>query len=144
MALILIIYCSLIFFFCQFLEDAAGLAKLHGKEIFVDRIKYLNIDKVGVDYKIGRARFRIRDQGTGSKILSEAINNFLNHNWREVLEEMKHTASSAIEKYVKQIVNKALLKIPVDLWLLEETGDRIPVTLKKWQLYELGKAKSRV
>ncbi|KAK6633523.1 hypothetical protein RUM44_004130 [Polyplax serrata] len=101
-------------------EDASGLAKLYGKEVVVNNVKYMKIEHVGVDFKVGKARFKIRDHGSGTRVLSEAINNFLNQNWKEVLEEMKHTASAAIGKFVKQIINTALLKVPLHLWLTED------------------------
>ena len=107
-------------FFFFFPEDASGLAKMQGKEIVKDGVKYMKVDRAAIDFKVGKARFRIRDHSPGNKVLSEAINNFLNQNWKEVLEELKYTVSSALEKYLKQILNTALLKVPLNLFLVDE------------------------
>lgn len=93
---------------------------MQGKEIVKDGVKYMKVDRAAIDFKVGKARFRIRDHSPGNKVLSEAINNFLNQNWKEVLEELKYTVSSALEKYLKQILNTALLKVPLNLFLVDE------------------------
>lgn len=104
----------------------------------------MKMDKVTIDFKVGKARFKVRDRSSTSRVLGkllkivlsrqnfstiitknlsflgEAINNFLNQNWREVIDEMKYTAGNAIGKYFKQILNSALLRVPLNYWLIED------------------------
>lgn len=52
-------------------------------------------------------------------LAGEAMNRFLNENADVIIEEMKPAAAASISRHFTGFLNKAFLKIPVDIWLTE-------------------------
>lgn len=101
--------------------DISSIAKLYGKEVTgEDGVKYMNIEKLGVDFTLKNARFKVRDNVNTGNILGEAINQFLNQNANELVQEMRPAASQSISKLFKRILDQAFSRIPLDTWLLNE------------------------
>lgn len=101
--------------------DISSIAKLYGKEVTgEDGLKYMNIEKLGVDFTLKNARFKVRDNVNTGNILGEAINQFLNQNANELVQEMRPAASQSISKLFKRILDQAFSRIPLDTWLLNE------------------------
>lgn len=45
------------------------------------------------------------------------MNQFLNQNYKEIIDEMKPAASSSIAKHFMAFLNNAFTKIPMKVWL---------------------------
>ncbi|XP_067014618.1 protein takeout [Anabrus simplex] len=97
--------------------DVAALAKIHGKEVVNNGTNYMKVDKLLVDFSLGKSRFRIRDHLNGGNVLGEAMNQFLNQNAQEIIQEMKPAATQSIARHFKSFLNNAFLKVPIALWL---------------------------
>lgn len=101
--------------------DISSIAKLYGKQVKgKDDVNYMNIEKLGVDFTLKNARFKVRDNVNTGNILGEAINQFLNQNANELVQEMRPAASQSISKLFKKILDSAFSHIPMDTWLLNE------------------------
>ncbi|KAL0849878.1 hypothetical protein ABMA28_011810 [Loxostege sticticalis] len=98
-------------------SDVAAIAKIFGKEIERDQVKYMMADRLLVDFKLRGARFKVRDTVNHGSVIGEAMNQFLNNNAAEIIDEMRPAASLAIAKHFQAFVNAAFTKIPMDVWL---------------------------
>ncbi|KAL3282203.1 hypothetical protein HHI36_005397 [Cryptolaemus montrouzieri] len=98
--------------------DVDGAAKIYGKEVTnKEGVKFMKIDKMYVDFKFAKSRFRIKDVINHGNIIGEAMNQFLNNNSDEIIKEMKPAATTAIAKQFKTFLNAAFLQLPLKLWL---------------------------
>ncbi|CAH0558251.1 unnamed protein product [Brassicogethes aeneus] len=97
--------------------DVDAAAKIFGKEVLRDGERYMRIDKMLVDFRLQKSRFRIRDIINHGNVIGEAMNQFLNNNSEEIIKEMKPAANAAIAKHFKGFLNSAFLKIPLPIWL---------------------------
>nr|CAD7594824.1 unnamed protein product [Timema genevievae] len=105
--------------FTAIFQDVTAVAKLHGKEVTMDDKKYMKVEKLLVDFTLGKSHFRIRDFLNGGNVLGEAMNQFLNQNANEIIKEMKPAAAHSIGRHFKEFLNTAFLKIPINVWLLD-------------------------
>nr|XP_022919098.1 circadian clock-controlled protein-like [Onthophagus taurus] len=95
-------------------------ARIYGKEIIKDNEKYMKIDKLNVDFKLQKSRFRVRDIVNHGNVIGEAMNQFLNNNSDEIINEMKPAASLSIARHFKNFLNNAFLRLPIRVWLPDE------------------------
>ncbi|KAF7266253.1 hypothetical protein GWI33_020290 [Rhynchophorus ferrugineus] len=103
-------------FWAIFLEvDAA--TKIIGKEFTKDNVRYMKVDKMLVDFRLKKSRFRIRDIVNHGNVIGEAMNNFLNTNSEEIISEMKPAAKASIAKHFKGFLNEAFTRLPLKVWL---------------------------
>ncbi|XP_055696465.1 protein takeout-like isoform X1 [Lutzomyia longipalpis] len=105
-------------FWTEFLNISA-IGKLYGREVERDGEKYMNIDKIFLDFNMKNARFKVKDNINNGNVLGEAINQFLNSNAHELVQEMRPAASQSIAKLAKQLINSAFNRIPLRVWLLD-------------------------
>nr|CAD7203963.1 unnamed protein product [Timema douglasi] len=61
--------------FTAIFQDVTAVAKLHGKEVTMDDKKYMKVEKLLVDFTLGKSRFRIRDFLNGGNVLGEFSSN---------------------------------------------------------------------
>ncbi|KAJ0181379.1 hypothetical protein K1T71_003464 [Dendrolimus kikuchii] len=97
--------------------DVAAIAKVFGKEIEKENVKYMSADRMLVDFKLRSSRFKVRDTVNHGSVIGEAMNQFLNNNAAEIIEEMRPAASVSIAKHFQSFLNAAFTKIPIDVWL---------------------------
>ncbi|KAJ2943930.1 hypothetical protein O0L34_g8251 [Tuta absoluta] len=97
--------------------DVAAIAKIYGKEIEKEGVKYMAADRLVVDFKLRGARFKVRDTVNHGSVIGEAMNQFLNNNAAEIIDEMRPAASISIAKHFQSFLNAAFTKIPMDVWL---------------------------
>ncbi|CAK1600172.1 unnamed protein product [Parnassius mnemosyne] len=97
--------------------DVAAIAKIYGKEVERENVKYMVIERLLVDFKLKNSRFNIRDTVNHGSVIGEAMNQFLNNNAPEIIDEMRPAASMAIAKHFQTFLNAAFSKIPIELWL---------------------------
>ncbi|KAL1491151.1 hypothetical protein ABEB36_011791 [Hypothenemus hampei] len=103
-------------FWAIFLDiDAA--TKIYGKEFLKDGVRYMKIDKMLVDFRLKKSRFRIRDLINNGNVIGEAMNNFLNNNSEEIIKEMKPAARLSLAKHFKGFLNSAFMNLPLKIWL---------------------------
>lgn len=97
--------------------NITGIGKIYGVEVVKNDVVFMKTERLGVDFKLGKARFKIKDYINGNNVLGEAMNQFLNENAIEIVEEMKPAAAQAISKHFKNFLNGAFLQIPLKVWL---------------------------
>nr|XP_018916383.1 PREDICTED: circadian clock-controlled protein-like [Bemisia tabaci] len=98
-------------------SNVTALAKLYGQEVYKENVTFMKTDRLGVNFKLSKSNFRIKDFLNGNNVIGEAMNLFLNQNAKEIIEEMKPAASQAIGKHFKNFLNSAFLQIPLAVWL---------------------------
>ncbi|CAH1369259.1 hypothetical protein MTP99_010726 [Tenebrio molitor] len=98
--------------------DVDAAARIFGKEFQdKDNTRYMKIEKLLIDFRLQKSRFRVRDNINHGNIIGEAMNQFLNNNANEIIAEMKPAANAAIAKHFKAFLNGAFLKLPLKVWL---------------------------
>ncbi|XP_050310040.1 circadian clock-controlled protein daywake-like [Anthonomus grandis grandis] len=97
--------------------DIEAAAKIYGVEFIRDNVRYMRVEKMLVDFKLKKSRFRIRDIINHSNIIGEAMNNFLNNNSEEIIREMKPAARLSIARHFKGFLNSAFMQLPLKIWL---------------------------
>lgn len=97
--------------------NITGLGRINGKEIKRDGTTFMKTERLGVDFKLQKARFKIKDQLNANSVIGEAMNRFMNENAIEVIDEMKPAAAQAIGKHFKGFLNAAFLQVPLGVWL---------------------------
>lgn len=80
----------------------------------------MSVDKLGFDFNMKNARFKVKDNVNNGNVLGEAINQFLNQNAIEIIQEMRPAASQSIARIFKDVLDKAFRNIPIKLWLLDD------------------------
>jgi len=103
--------------FWALFTNITGVGKIYGKEVIKNGVSFMKTERLGVDFKLGKSRFRIKDQINGNNVIGEAMNQFLNQNANEIIEEMKPAAAQAIGKHFKSFLNGAFLQVPIPVWL---------------------------
>ncbi|XP_014289107.1 protein takeout [Halyomorpha halys] len=103
--------------FWALFSNITGIATIFGKEVLKGGVPFMKTERLLVDFKLARSRFKIRDLLNANNILGEAMNHFLNQNSNEIIEEMKPAASAAIGKHFKSTINAAFLQVPIPIWL---------------------------
>lgn len=104
-------------FWAVFLE-ADVISKIFGKEVQnKEGTRFMKIEKINVDFKLGKSRFRVRDVINHGNIIGEAMNQFLNNNADEIIKEMKPAAIQSIARHFKAFLNGAFLRVPLKVWL---------------------------
>ncbi|XP_060843532.1 protein takeout-like [Rhopalosiphum padi] len=68
--------------------------------------KHFNVQDVAIDFQIGHASIYLSDLFEGDKELGEAMNTFLNDNWRHVAQEFKPILEETIGDLFKKFANK--------------------------------------
>ncbi|KAK9888502.1 hypothetical protein WA026_000752 [Henosepilachna vigintioctopunctata] len=98
--------------------DVEAVAKLYGKEVTnKEGVRFMKIDKLAVDFRFKKSRFKIKDVINHGNIIGEAINQFINNNSEEIIKEMKPAAVIAISNHFKSFLNAVILQYPLKLWL---------------------------
>ncbi|KAL1140368.1 hypothetical protein AAG570_000300 [Ranatra chinensis] len=103
--------------FWAMFSNVTGVGRIHGKEVLKGGVPFMKTERLGVDFKVGRARFRIRDKLNTNTIIGQAMNQFMNENANEIIEEMKPAAAQSIGKHFKSFLNGAFLQVPIPVWL---------------------------
>lgn len=133
-------------FWAEF-SDITAIIKVYGKEVKRDNNLFMHIEKLGLDFTMKNARFKVKDNVNAQNVLGEfviwiklpadinfrsynifcvdlrftgeAINQFLNTNANDLVQEMRPAASQSIGRLFKRILNAAFGSIPMKQWLLD-------------------------
>lgn len=103
-------------FWAIFLDIDAAV-KIYGEEIVKNDVKYMKIDKMLVDFRLKKSRFRIRDVINHGNVIGEAMNNFLNSNSEEIIKEMRPAARVSLARHFKTFLDGAFSQLPLKIWL---------------------------
>ncbi|XP_050540297.1 uncharacterized protein LOC126904935 [Daktulosphaira vitifoliae] len=76
--------------------------------------KHFNVQDVAIDFQIGHASIYLSDLFDGDTELGDAMNTFLNDNWRHVAQEFKPILEETIGDLFKKFANKLYHKFPKD------------------------------
>ncbi|XP_065162849.1 protein takeout-like [Atheta coriaria] len=90
---------------------------MQGQQIKKGDDVYFNIKDFVVDFNIGYAEIKLDNLFNGDKELGEAMNLFLNDNWKQVSSEIKPVLEDTIASIFKKFANKIFHKFPLDVLL---------------------------
>ncbi|KRT83800.1 hemolymph juvenile hormone-binding protein, partial [Oryctes borbonicus] len=90
---------------------------IQSQRIVKDGEIYLNVKDFYVDFNIGHASVRLENLFNGDKELGEAMNLFLNDNWKSVADEIKPILEDTIASIFKRFANKIFHKYPLNVLL---------------------------
>lgn len=74
--------------------------------INVGRNKHLRVSDLFVDFNVGNADVQLDDLFNGDTELGEAMNHFLNENWRSVAAEMRPALEDAISRILHGMTDR--------------------------------------
>ncbi|CAG9864316.1 unnamed protein product [Phyllotreta striolata] len=99
-------------------NDVNGAGRIYGKEFSDEKgVKFMAVEKILVDFRLKKTRFRLKDVFNDGNLIGEAMNQFLNRHSDEIVKEMRPAANAALAKYFKVFLNKAFVKLPMEVWL---------------------------
>lgn len=90
---------------------------MQGKRVRKGEETYFNVEDFFVDFDIGHATIQLDNLFNGDEELGEAMNLFLNDNWRSVASEIKPVLEDTIAAIFKKFSNKIYHKYPLDVLL---------------------------
>ncbi|CAH0393348.1 unnamed protein product [Bemisia tabaci] len=94
--------------------DIEATAVVQGEKIHIDGKTYFNVVDFFCDFNIGHASVYLTDLFDGDKELGDAMNLFLNDNWRNVAQEIKPVLEETVANLFKKFANKLFHKYPLD------------------------------
>ncbi|XP_073985297.1 protein takeout-like [Rhodnius prolixus] len=95
-------------------SDIEATAIMQGERFSKRGKTYFNVKDFLVDFSIGHASVRLDNLFNGDQQLGEAMNEFLNDNWKDVADEMKPVLEKTIGDLFKQFSNRIYHKYPLD------------------------------
>lgn len=82
--------------------------------------QYIQTERFQLDFDTTQLHINLQNLFNGDKNLGENMNQFLNQNWRDILNELKPAVTFAVEEILKGIINRIFLKIPYNEIFLQE------------------------
>ncbi|XP_025834607.1 uncharacterized protein LOC108734142, partial [Agrilus planipennis] len=79
---------------------------------------HYNVTDFFVEFSIGSATVHLDNLFNGDKVLGEAMNLFINDNWKNVANEIKPVLEETIADIFKRFCNKIFHKYPINVLLL--------------------------
>ncbi|KAL3282200.1 hypothetical protein HHI36_005394 [Cryptolaemus montrouzieri] len=98
-------------------SDIDATVSIQGQKINKDNETYFNVKEFYVDFNIGHASIKLENLFNGDKELGEAMNLFLNDNWKNVANEIKPVLEDTIAGIFKKFSNKIYHKYPLSVLL---------------------------
>ncbi|CAH1164070.1 unnamed protein product [Phaedon cochleariae] len=90
---------------------------IRAEKINRDNDKYYNVTDFYVQFEIGEANINFDNLFNGDKELGEAMNLFLNDNWKQVAGEIKPVLEDSIASIFKKFSNRIFHKYPINVLL---------------------------
>lgn len=111
-------------------ENADLIVKYKPRVIVKKGKEYIQTEKFQLSFDTTRLRINLENLFNGDKALGNNMNQFLNENWRDILNELKPSIVFAVEEILKGIVNRIFAKIPyesvfLDNWMLDAVRIRL-------------------
>lgn len=82
--------------------------------------QYIQTERFQLDFDTSQLHINLENLFNGDKALGENMNQFLNQNWRDILNELKPAITFAVEEILKGIINRIFSKIPYNEIFLQE------------------------
>lgn len=74
--------------------------------------EYIQTEKFKLEFETAKFSLHFTNLFNGDKALGDNMNTFLNENWRDILNELKPSITSALEQILEAIVNRIFAKVP--------------------------------
>lgn len=74
--------------------------------------EYIQTEKFKLDFDTAKFSLHFSNLFNGDKALGDNMNTFLNENWRDILNELKPSITSALEQILEAIINRIFAKVP--------------------------------
>ncbi|KAG5888306.1 hypothetical protein JTB14_022194 [Gonioctena quinquepunctata] len=100
-------------------SDIDATVTVKAERIKKDGAIYYNVKDLFVNFDIARAQILFQDLFNGDKDLGEAMNIFINDNWKQVANEIKPVLEDNIAMLFKKFANKIFHKYPLETLLPE-------------------------
>lgn len=84
-----------------------------------DGVEHLDVDKIQVEFNIGGASVHLNNLFNGDSELGQAMNAFLNDNWREITAEIRPALAESIERILREMAKRMYDLYPVNQLLPE-------------------------
>ncbi|XP_066598656.1 protein takeout-like [Prorops nasuta] len=99
--------------------DIDAIVRIQGEryEDAKTEMTHLRVTDFYVDFNVGRANIHLDNLFNGDKTLSEAMNLFLNDNWKTVAAEIKPALEETVATLFKKFCNRIYSKYPLDVLL---------------------------
>ncbi|XP_066247839.1 protein takeout-like [Euwallacea similis] len=93
--------------------DIDAVVTMKANRIEKDGEQFFNIAECVIDFDIRDARLRFENLFNGNEELGDAINLFLNDNWKTVADEIKPVLEDRLAEIFKRFSNKIFHKYPI-------------------------------
>lgn len=76
--------------------------------------EHVRVTEFYCDFEVGNAHIHLDNLFNGDQTLSDAMNQFLNDNWKTVAAEIKPALEDSVQKLFMNFANKLYTKYPID------------------------------
>ncbi|KDR14109.1 Protein takeout [Zootermopsis nevadensis] len=94
--------------------DIQAVCTLHGEHVSIRGQTHFSVKNFDVKFSIGGAKVFLGDLFNGDRELGEAMNLFLNENWKNVATELQPLLEAKIGDVFRQFSNSIYHKFPLD------------------------------
>lgn len=99
-------------------DNVSLIIKYKPKVLVKNGKQYIQTERFNLDFDTSRLHMKLENLFNGDKALGDNMNQFLNENWRDILNELKPAITFAVEEILKGIINRIFLKLPyIELFL---------------------------
>lgn len=95
-------------------DDAELVVRYKPKVVEKRNKKYIQTERFQLDFDTSRLHINLENLFNGDKRLGDNMNQFLNTNWRDILNELKPAITYAVEEILKGIINRIFMKVPYE------------------------------
>lgn len=95
-------------------ENADLVVKYKPRVVVKKGKEYIQTEKFQLSFDTTRMRINLENLFNGDKALGDNMNQFLNENWRDILNELKPSITFAVEGVLKAIINRIFSKVPYE------------------------------
>lgn len=74
--------------------------------------EFIQTDKFKLEFDTAKFSLHFSNLFNGDKALGDNMNKFLNENWRDILNELNPSITSALEQILEAIINRIFGKVP--------------------------------
>ena len=93
--------------------------RMEGKSVEKNEKIFMEITKTAMKLKVSRVVSDFSNLFNGDKALSDAMNIFLNENWKDIWGELEHSVLKAFQLIFKSLINNVFAKYPYDELFLD-------------------------
>ncbi|XP_065203821.1 protein takeout-like [Planococcus citri] len=94
--------------------NVEGIVQIQGSQRTEDSKTYFHVDNVVINLDVSHVGVYFDNLFNGDKELGDAMNAFLNDNWKHVMKDMRPVLEESIGAVMKDLFNSMYNKIPLD------------------------------